>query len=285
VKQSNVISQQYLLIALVVAALVYCACSPISTGGIETMVPKHASTLIAQRGDTTWDLVALGDSTPTGYRVGTGHSYVEVYAEYIQQDLGVEVVVHNWSTNSTRAVAEWVAEVRTNDELRDDLRNAEVVTLWLGWHDVIPNIGVPRGGPCYPRSQEVDLDCLAEVTAPMESAFENLLSEIVSLASPDKTLILIGEVGIPSLFVRRWQEDGTFDDLQQHAYEVWREYLVQAADRHRVYMVNTYEVLNGATGDQDMIPDYHQPDGLHLNEQGHKLLADLHRQAGYEYLR
>jgi hypothetical protein len=248
VKQSNVISQQYLLIALVVAALVYCACSPISTGGIETMVPKHASTLIAQRGDTTWDLVALGDSTPTGYRVGTGHSYVEVYAEYIQQDLGVEVVVHNWSTNSTRAVAEWVAEVRTNDELRDDLRNAEVVTLWLGWHDVIPNIGVPRGGPCYPRSQEVDLDCLAEVTAPMESAFENLLSEIVSLASPDKTLILIGEVGIPSLFVRRWQEDRTFDDLQQYAYEVWREYLVQAADRHRVYMVNTYEVLNGATG-------------------------------------
>jgi lysophospholipase L1-like esterase len=249
------------------------------------MVPQHASTQIAQRGDTSWDLVALGDSTPTGYGVGADNSYVQAYAEYIEEDLGVGVMVHNWATDSSRTVAEWAEEVRNSDELRDDLRNAEVITIWLGWHNVIPDIGVPRGGPCYPRSQEVDLDCLAEVTTPMETAFEDHLSEIVPLANPTETLILIADVGIPPLFVARWKEDGTFDELQQHAYEVWREYIVQAAGRHRVHLVNTYEVLNGPSGDQEMSPDYVQSDGLHLNEQGHRLLADRHRQVGYEYLR
>jgi lysophospholipase L1-like esterase len=281
----KVITQQYLLIGFVVCALALCACSPASTGGVGTVVPQQASTPIAQRGDTTWDLVALGDSTPTGHGVGAGNSYVQVYAEYIQEDLGVGVVVHNWATDSIRTVAKWAEEVRNNDELRDDLRNAEVITIWLGWHDVIPNIGIPRGGPCYPRSQAVDLDCLAEVTTPMEAAFEDLLSEIVSLASPSETLILIAEVGIPPLFVASWKEDGMFDDLRQHGYEVWREYIVEAASRHRVHVVNTYEVLNGVNGDQEMPPEYMQSDGLHLNAQGHRLLADRHRQVGYEYLR
>ena len=195
------------------------------------------------------------------------------------------MVVHNWATNSTRTVAEWAEQVRNNDELRDNLRNAEVITIWLGWHDVIPNIGVPRGGPCYPRTQEVDVDCLAKVTTQMETAFEELLSEVASLASPTETLIRIADVGIPPVFVAGWKEDGTFDALQRHAYEVWREYIVQAAGRHGVYVVNTYEVLNGPNGDQEMSPDYVQSDGLHLNEQGHRLLADRHREVGYEYLR
>ena len=131
------ITRQYLLIGLVVFAFKLTACSPVSTGGVGTVIPQHASTLIAQRGDTTWDLVALRDSTPAGYGVGADNSYIQIYAEYIEQDLGVDVVVHNWATNSTRTVAEWAEQVRNNDELRDNLRNAEVITIWLGWHDVM----------------------------------------------------------------------------------------------------------------------------------------------------
>jgi hypothetical protein len=119
----------------------------------------------------------------------------------------------------------------------------------------------------------------------MELAFEDLLAETVSLASPVDTLILIADVGIPNLFVARWKEDGTFDDLKQHAYQVWREYLVQAAARHGVYVVNTCGLLNGPNGDQEMSPDCVQSDGLHLNERGHRLLAERHRQVGYEFLR
>jgi lysophospholipase L1-like esterase len=249
------------------------------------MVPKHTSTLIAERGDTKWDLVTLGDSTPTGYGVGADPSYVQIYAGYIEEDLGVDVVVHNWATNRTKTVSDWVEKVRNNEELREDLRNAEVITMWLGWHDVIPNIGIGRGGPCYKRADEVDVDCLGEVTKPMQDGYDKLLSEIVSLASPDETQILIADVGIPSLFIARWKEYGTLDVLKRHAYEVWRDYIIQAASKHNVHVVHTYEVINGSNGDQEMPSEYMQPDGIHFNEHGHKLLADLHRKLGYEYSR
>lgn len=249
------------------------------------MVPKHASTLIAERGETTWHLVALGDSTPTGYGVGADHSYVQVYAGYIEEDLGVDIVVHNWATNRTQTVADWVEAVRNNEELREDLRNAEVITMWLGWHDVIPSIGIGRGGPCNERADEVDLDCLGEVTKPMQEGYAKLLSEIVSLASPDETLILIADVGIPSLFIARWKEYGTLDVLKRHAYEVWRDYIIQAASKHNVHVVHTYEALNEPNGDQEMPPEYMQSDGLHFNEHGHRRIADIHRKVGYEYSR
>lgn len=272
-----------LLIGILIVGSVILGYSPVSKRGVETMVPKHASTLIAERGETTWDLVALGDSTPTGYGVGADHSYVQVYAGYIEEDLGIDVVVHNWATNRTQTVADWVEAVRNNEELREDLRNAEVITMWLGWHDVIHSIGIGRGGPCYKRADEVDVDCLGKVTNPMQEEFDKLLSEIVSLASPDETLILIADVGIPSFFVARWKEYGTLDVLKRHSYEVWRDYIIRTAGKHKVHVVYTYEVVNGPNGDQEAPPEYMQSDGLHFNEQGHKLLADIHRKVGYQY--
>lgn len=279
------IKSHILLIGILVVSFVISGCSPVSKTGFETMVPKHASTVIAEQSETTWDLVALGGSTPTGKGLGADNSYVQVYAGYIEEDLGVDVVVNNWATNKIQTVANWVEAVRNNKELREDLRNAEVITIWLGWHDVIPSIGIGRGGPCYERADEVDVDCLGEVTKPMQEGYDKLLSEIVSLASPDRTLILIADVGIPSLFVARWKEYGSLDVLKRHAYEVWREYLIQAARKHSVHVVHTYEVLNGPNGDQELPSEYMQPDGIHFNEQGHKLIADLHRKLGYEYSR
>ena len=274
-----------LLISIFLVVGSVFSCSPVTRREVETMVPKHTSTLIAERGDTSWDLVAIGDSTPTGYGVGLDHSYVQVYAGYIEEDLGVDITVHNRATNSTRTVAGWVDVVRNNQELREDLRNAEVITIWLGWHDVIPNIGIGRGGPCYKRADEVDVGCLGGVTKPMQQGFDKLLSEIVSLASPDETLILIADVGIPGLFVERWTEYGTLDLLKQHAYEVWRDYIIQAASKHKVHVVGTYEVINGPNGDQVLPPEFSNPDGLHFSVQGHRLIADLHREVGYEYSR
>ena len=274
------IKSHILLIGILIVATVISGCSPASRTGVETMVPKHASTLIAEHGDTSWDLVAIGDSTPTGYGVGADNSYVQVYAGYIEDDLGVDVVVHTWAINSTQAA---IRSVLSNETLREDLRNAEVITIWLGWHDVIPSIGIGRGGPCYKRADEVDVDCLGEVTKPMQEGFDKILSEIVSLASPDETLILIADVGIPGLFVERWKEDGTLDLLKRHTYEVWRDYIIQAASKHKVHVVGTYEVINGPNGDQTLPPEFSKLDGLHFSVEGHRLIADLHREVGYEY--
>ena len=270
-----------LLIALFMLGFWISGCTATNGEESKTSMPKNAATLIAERGDTTWDLVALGDSTPTGYGVGAENSYVNLYASYISEDLKVDVVVHNWATNSTRTVLDWVEVIRTDEGLREDLRNAEVVTICLGWHDLIPNIGVfGKGGPCYKRG-EIDLDCFRSVTDPMEQGFDDLLSEITSLASPNETLILIADTGNP--FVDAWIEYGTLDTLKGPAYEEWRNHLMEAAEKHGVHVVNTYHATNGSSGDQSLPSEYSQADGLHFSELGHKLLADLHREVGYKY--
>jgi lysophospholipase L1-like esterase len=270
-----------LLITFLILGVWIFGCTVTNGEESDISMPINAATLIAERGDTTWDLVALGDSTPTGYGVGAENSYINLYASYISEDLEVEVVVHNWATNSTRTVLDWVEVIRTNEGVREDLRNAEVVTIWLGWHDLIPSIGaIGKGGPCYKRG-EIDLDCFRDVTDPMEQGFDDLLSEITSLTSPNETLILIADTGNP--FVDTWIKYGTLDALKGPAFEEWRTYLMEAAGKHGVHVVNTYNAINGPNGDQSLPSEYSQADGLHFNELGHKLLADIHREVGYEY--
>jgi hypothetical protein len=55
------------------------------------------SVLTSGCADKTWDYVALGDSYPAG--LGVENSYVDYYAEFIEQDLGVQVEVNNFSRN------------------------------------------------------------------------------------------------------------------------------------------------------------------------------------------
>jgi hypothetical protein len=202
------------------------------------------------------------------------HFEVEALAD------GVVACIHNWATDMIQTVADWVEAVRNNEALREDLRNAEVITLWLGWHDVVPRI--MEGGPCHKRDGEVDLACLRQATKPMREGYDELLSEIVSLTGPNPTIILIADVGIPSLFLTSWKEHGALDVLKVHAYEVWRDYILEAAGRHHVYVVYTYEELNDPNGDQEMPSEYMQSDGLHFNEHGHRRIAEFHRKVGYE---
>jgi len=258
-------------------------CSAAANNEDETTAPQHAATRIAERGETSWDLVALGDSTAAGVGVPSADSYVQVFAGFIEQDLGVTVNVHSYATDSRRTVADWARMVQSHETLRDDLRNAEVITMWLGAHDLLLAVGRGRGGPCYPRAGEADLDCFREMTDRMQEAFDLLLSEIVALASPAETLILIAEIGIPPPMVAAWEEDGTFALLKRPAYDVWRDHLIQAAEKHRVHVVPTYEVLNGPNGDRRTPAEYLQSDGIHLNAKGHRLMAEIHRSVGYEY--
>lgn len=249
-----------------------------------TEIGRHAATLVSERGDTGWDLVALGDSTPAGLGVGADESYVQVYARFVEEDLGVSVSVHNHATGGLRTVADWAQLVAEDEALREELRQAEVITLWLGSHDVLRAVGVGRGGPCYPREGAADLDCLRQMSDAMQEGYERLLSEIAALASPRETLILIADIGIAPPLLSAWKEDGSFDLLKQHAYEVWRGHLIEAASAHGVLVVPTYAFLNGPRGDRETPSRYLQADGVHLNAEGHREIALIHRRVGYHYL-
>jgi len=229
----------------------------------------------------TWDYVALGDSTPTGY--GVQKSYIDIYADYIEADLGVTVRVHNWARNGQSA-AQLLAALQGDQALRDDIHEAEVITIWTGANDILPRVGIyPAGGICG-KWEELDMECVREGVTTLKASIDAIIAEILSLRGPDETLILIADVGNP--LASQWKELGLLDELKGPVMEDWINHIGQAAEKNNLYVVHTYRVINGPNGDNEGAPpEISQVDRLHFNEEGHRLLADLHREVGYGPLR
>lgn len=223
----------------------------------------------------TWNYVALGDSTPAGFGV-SGHTYVEYYAEFIEEDLGVKVQVRNFS-RSGETTGSLLTRLRTSEKLRSALREAQVVTIWTGWNDLAHPMALFGDGTC---GGEDNLACIRETVTTLNANVDAILNELLSLCNPEDTLIRIADVGIP--FVDTWKHRGWFETLQGPCYEAWRDHLVEAAEKRGITVVYTYRVLNGPNGDEKLEGIY-QSDGIHFNAEGHQLVARLHREVGYAY--
>ena len=78
--------------------------------------------------EKTWDYVILGSS------IGTW-GWTEYYGDYIETDLGVNIVRHSYYVPSQRA-SMLLQNLQNKEELRDDIRNAEVITIGVGFADM-----------------------------------------------------------------------------------------------------------------------------------------------------
>jgi lysophospholipase L1-like esterase len=225
----------------------------------------------------SWDYVALGDSTPA-----PRPSYVDYFAEAIEADLGVSVTVHNWAVNG-QTTRDLLFQLRNNQELRDTIKEAEVITIWTGWNDVIPLIGLNKDerGLCT-GGETPDLDCIGEAVNALKENFDAIVSEILSLRSSQEAIIRVANVGNP--FVAEWKEWGVFEEFKGPACEEWLNHMAEEAERHGITAVHSYQALNGLDGDQEVPAEIMLADGLHFNEKGQRLLAELHRGTGYEPL-
>jgi lysophospholipase L1-like esterase len=222
-----------------------------------------------------WDYVALGDSYPYGY--GAERSYVDYYADYIETDLGISVEIHNFARTGL-TTSELLNQVRNDADLRDAIRSAEVITIWIGWNDFSEPLLRYYSGTC---GGEQNLDCFIEASATFNENLDAILDEILMLTNPQDTLVRIADAGIPPLFMDAWKHQGRFETLQEWCFEIWRDHLVEAAGRRNITVVYTYKILNGPGGDEKMNGIY-QSDGIHFNDKGQRLIADLHREVGYE---
>jgi len=234
------------------------------------------SSLTAGCAAKNWDYVALGDSYPAGYQVEK--SYVDYYAEFIEQDLGVDVEVHNFSRTGQSATS-LLYMLRKNLELRDAIKEAEVITIHTGLNDICTIEEDYSRGNC---GGDDNLDCIREGIPKLNTDIDSILDEILSLTSTQDSLIRIADTNIEH--VNSWKYKGWFEILKGPLFDDWREHLVQAAEERDIVVVYTHYALNGPNGDQPINKNLTlEDDQTHLNEKGHKLIAELHREAGYEF--
>jgi lysophospholipase L1-like esterase len=272
------------LAVILVLAVILAGCGD-DTGVSTTVTTVVLTTTVAPTTTTSassvWDVVALGDSLVAGWGVRSDEPYTPeeafpgVYARSLGEELGVETVLHSYFPdqlgNEVRTVAEWNAVLASDEQMQADLQGAEVVVIWLGYHNIVPALVFGSCGSEWPEPLRT---CLQEATETMPADFDELLGTIQSLV-PEGTVVMIGNQAVAPMQIEDWGSQPFWPELRAFAFDGWWEGIETAAAAHGAIVVHSAEALCGPDGNQILHPNFVLPDELHLNAAGHRFLADL----------
>lgn len=219
----------------------------------------------------TWDYVTLGDSLQVASTIS------EEYAKYIEIDQGVEVVLHQYAQRGTPP-SSLLAKLQSNPEIRDAIANAEVITFNFspGWGNN-PESRYLKG-ECGGADNQ---DCLREALSKAKADWIAIVNEIIALKAGQPVLIRTFNAGI-WIYDRAYEGSLTPEQKAEMSkyYIEMLNYIEQDAPKHGILVVRVFPE-----------PYYHEelpPDdylvGLHASEKGSKIVADLLRDLGYEFV-
>jgi hypothetical protein len=217
----------------------------------------------------TWDYVVLGDSIAS--------TFPRHYADHIEADLGVEVAVH-YRNRASQGSTSMLRSLRDHEELRSDIREAEVLTFYVSVKHIQWPTTEYRAGTCGGPDNQ---DCLREALALLKADTDAILAEILSLRSTDDTIIRAMTYYNPR--VSAFSQDGSFEDLNSY-WVAHNEYLIQAASEHNIPVARVDLAFNGPNLDEDPSDKGYVSDGTHPNPEGAALIAEVIRELGYEPL-
>jgi lysophospholipase L1-like esterase len=228
----------------------------------------------ATRGDANppWTIVAIGDSTPAGWGHAPELAYPSVYGVALSVELGVESEVVNHATGTIRTVAQWAERVRSDEGLARDLTSAQVVLVWLGWHDILPIVS-QRTQAYWPDPLRAQLEAK---NAELRPAWRDLLTTLRAAGGPS-CAILVADTGLIGFLPEQFGRESYWPELKRLVYLDWRCALLRAAEEADARVIPTMAALGGPDGEGDLHPELLSADGLHFNAAGHRFLADLHR--------
>jgi lysophospholipase L1-like esterase len=224
----------------------------------------------------TVDVVAIGASNVAGYNIDgregedPNAAFPGIYADRLAEEHGVQTALHTYAPDGERSLRRWNAVLSADSQLRSDLADAEVVILFVGFHDLMPVLLFGRCGDTWDTMQP----CLEGIVAGMPEQYDTMLATITDLASED-TIIMIGDVGVAPMLLDAYAGQDYWPQLYDTAFLGWRRAIVDAADDHGVIVVPTAEALNGPEGTGIPPEEYDSGDGIHFSHAGHECLAEL----------
>jgi lysophospholipase L1-like esterase len=205
----------------------------------------------------SWDYVALGDSLAAG--VGAHRGYVDRYADYISTDTGASVRVVNLG-QSGQTSSQLLDALRNDQSMRRNLRGAEIITFNIGINDL------GRAGEDYASGSCGGKDnrrCLRTAVERVEGNWDAIVSELLMLRSTDEAVVRTAGIG-----------------YTPRVEEVFKPYLDEV-DRHIATTAAEKEIPCA----QPYLDEEHiNPDGVHPNDTGYKVIADRLRSLGYSPL-
>jgi lysophospholipase L1-like esterase len=230
---------------------------------------------------------ALGDSLAFGILDFSRGGYVPRYAGYVQSDTGSNVTLNNLAQNGWTS-ARLLDALRTDGNFRNSIANSQVVTWDIGGNDFLRNMDDYKSGTCGGSDNQ---NCLRDAITNFKANWNAIIAEILSLRSNGNTVIRTMDIYNPFVNAQKssdsWAADGGLNDFQ-----VIKPYLDEA-NRHiltttaanSIPCARVYRAFNGANGDEDAGDKGYisafDPSGVHPNDTGHRVIADLFRALGY----
>jgi lysophospholipase L1-like esterase len=201
------------------------------------------------------------------------NSYAVPYAAHIEADLGVKVRLDNRGVGGMKS-GELLELLLTDQELRDAISEAEIVTLVIGINDLFWQLVQPYArGDC---GDAETTDCLRGALESFKVNYDAIIAELFRLCS-SRTIIRTMTYHYPSL-----NEWGFSGDTRPY-YEPLNDHIIQIASENNIPVVLVHLAFNGPEGDEDPVEKgYLMPDRLHPSKEGAAVIADLHRELGYE---
>ncbi|UCG93306.1 MAG: SGNH/GDSL hydrolase family protein [candidate division WOR-3 bacterium] len=209
-----------------------------------------------------WNYVVLGDSSAWGFS--------KYYAAHIEEDMGIKVTVHDRTVGGLSS-GQLLSMLRDDQKLRSAISEAEVVTFianpgdHIGWH-IITGKGWH--------------DCSPEALAGYKSDLDEIIKEIFALRKGTPTIIRAMDFYVP--IHSEWKKRGEYEE-NRRCWNALNETIHQAAAEHNIPVAHVYDAFNGPDHNEDpRDKGYIRDDGLHTNEEGQKVIADLFRKLGYK---
>ncbi|MBA3439397.1 MAG: DUF4214 domain-containing protein [Pyrinomonadaceae bacterium] len=231
-----------------------------------------------------WTYTALGDSLAFGVFDFQRGGYVPRYGAYVQTDTSANVSLNNLGRNGWTS-SQLLNALRTDQNFRGSVSSSQIVTWDIGGNDFLRARSGYQAGTCGGANNQ---DCIKSTVATFKANWDSIIAEILSLRSISNTVIRTMDIYNPYINEDKasdsWRDDGglnDFDALKPYLDDVNR-YIATRATINNIPYAKVYEAFNGPAGNEDPSDKgYISFDGLHPDDSGHKVIADLLRSLGY----
>jgi lysophospholipase L1-like esterase len=223
--------------------------------------------------------VALGGSIASGAGSAYGEGYPDFLTDMIEADSGRSVDLVDLSIGEG-GTAQAVLDLLAQPSTEEALKAADIVTLEIGGNDLIAGDEPYLAGECK------GLACYDDAQALFETNYEEVVGRIAELAGDDAALRAV-------TFYDPAQGDPTIEEVMGAGFRDLTRSVVQRlnaatcriAEAAGWLCVDVYPSFNGPQGigspyDKDLVIEGN--DYMHPTEKGHRLIASLILDSGYE---
>lgn len=241
------------------------------------VVSCSSSTLDVDGGTLVY--VPFGNSAT--FTPDTQSGFIYQYRERLQAEFGVDVDLRN-RTVANDSSAALLERMRTNERFRQDLAEADVVTMLVpfdGW--AVPWQTVAGVGGYDPADCGGDdgQQCLRDILTEYEANTEAIFAELMSLVDPSETLVRGMDAYL--VHVGDFADGGKLDEVAPYWVEA-QQFVRDVAASHGIPVARLLDAFNGPDGTDDpMASGLVSSDAIHPTAEGATLITKLVSDLGY----